>query len=190
MCFNFISGFSEKVKIKQGDRILINGSSGGVGVFAVQIAKSIGAEVVAIAGEKNKQLVLSLGADYFYDYKLTSISDIEGKFDFIYDVASNLSYEQTKFLLNKKGVFITNTPYPIAALIPWLRNNKKIKKKTFAWVKPSGQDLSEISRMVSLNQISPVIDTVYSLEKIQEAHKHIEKGGVSGKLVVKINEYN
>ncbi|WP_375580083.1 NADP-dependent oxidoreductase [Marivirga tractuosa] len=176
----------KKVKIKKDDRILINGSSGGVGVFAVQIAKSIGAEVTAVASKQNKQLMLDLGVDHFFNYKQKSIYDIEEKFDVIYDIASNLTYSKSKPLLNKKGVFISNTPSPIAALIPCLRKRKKVKNKTFAWVSPHGKDLSVISKMISTNQIRPLIDTIYFLDQIRNAHEHIEKGGVSGKLVVKI----
>ncbi len=177
-----------KVKIKEGNRILINGSSGGVGIFAIQIAKALGAKTIGIAGERNRNLMFDLGVDEFYDYKKTSIEEIEGKFDIIYDVISNSSYKKTKHLLKTKGVFITNIPSPLAAILPWLRTRKKIKKKTFAWVTPNSNDLSEISKMISSNQIRTVVDTIYTLDEIRIAHEHYEKRSVSGKLVIKINE--
>jgi NADPH:quinone reductase-like Zn-dependent oxidoreductase len=179
-----------KVKIKKGNRILINGSSGGVGIFAVQIAKAYGAEITAIAGERNRKLMLDLGVDYFFDYRNSPISKTEGKFDIIYDVVSNSNYKESKHLLNDKGIFITNVPSPIAALFPWLRTKKKIKKKTFAWVTPNSDDLSEISKMISSKQIKAVIDSIYTLDEIGIAHRHYEKGNISGKIVVEINEPN
>lgn len=177
----------KKVKIKKGSQILINGASGGVGVFAVQIAKSIGAEVTAIASERNKKFMQKLGADYFIDYKSKTISDIEGKFDVLYDIAANMKYDKVKHLLSENGVFITNTPSPIAAILPCLRNKKNIRSKTFAWVAPSGNDLLKISELIREGHIKPHIDTIYHFDQIKEAHKRIERGGVAGKLIVKIN---
>lgn len=178
----------KKLKIKKGDSVLINGASGGVGVFAVQIAKAYGATVTAIAGERNKELLFELGADTFYDYKKTAMSDIDQTFDIVYDVVANASYKETKHLLTPNGVYISNIPSPIAAIIPWLRNTKKAKKKTFAWVMPNSSDLAVIATMIDEGKIKIVVDSVYSLENISAAHHHSETKSVTGKIVVKVSD--
>lgn len=178
----------KKLKINENDHVLINGASGGVGVFSVQIAKAFGAKVTAIAAERNKDLLFELGADYFYNYEKTSILDLDSKFDIIYDVVANSSYKQTKHLLTSTGIYMSNIPNPIAAIIPWLRTSNKFKKKTFAWVTPSGKDLSEISKLIELGEVKAVIDKIYSLEEIKEAHEQSEKGKVTGKISVKISD--
>ena len=177
----------KKLKIKEGDNILINGASGGVGVLAVQISKAVGANITAIAAERNKELLLDLGADYFYDYKKTLIIDLDKKFDIIYDVVANSSYKKTKHLLSKDGIYLSNIPNPIAAIIPCLRTSKRIKKKTFAWVTPNGKDLFEISKMIELGEIKAVIDKIYPLNEIKEAHEKSEKGKVTGKISIRIS---
>jgi NADPH:quinone reductase-like Zn-dependent oxidoreductase len=180
----------KKLKIKKDDKILINGASGGVGVIAVQISKALGAKVTAIAAGRNKELLFELGADYFYDYQKTSIIEIDKKFDIIYDVVANSSYKETKHLLSNTGVYLSNIPNPIAAIIPCLRNSKRIKKKTFAWVSPSGADLSKISQMIESEEVKAVIDKIYPLNEIKKAHEHSERGKVTGKISIRISDEN
>lgn len=189
-CLTAYQALVYKARIKSGDTVLINGASGGVGVYAVQIAKAFGANITAICSSRNREFIKSLGADTAIDYKEKGITQLSDKFDIIYDIVANTSYTQCKHILNKKGVFISNiaslTSIITTYLFPLLGVFGFGKRSTFAWVKPSGKDLSLISQMVNDGQIRPIIDQIYSLNEIRQAHEYSETGRVKGKLVIKI----
>ncbi len=180
-----------KAKIKKGDKVLINGASGGVGIFATQIAKAAGGKVTAICSKRNQELVCSLGADATFDYKKQNITELIEKFNIIYDVAVNLSFSKCRKILAKNGVFISNLANPLNILSNTLYPAFKFmgfkKKNTFAWVKSSGEDLKTITKMIENGELRTVIDRIYSMDEIQEAHIYSQSGRVRGKIVIDIN---
>ena len=185
-CLTVYQVLIHKVNIKKGDRILINGASGGVGIFAIQIAKALGAIVTAVCSTKNIELIRRIGADYVVDYTKNDFLQLNEKFDIVYDVVVGTTYKKCKNILNNNGIFISNIANPLVFLFPFLRNIKIFRKRTFAWVEPSGKDLQKITEMVNKGHIKPVIDKVFSIEEIRNAHLYSENGRVVGKLVVKI----
>jgi len=185
-CLTVYQVLVHKVCIKKGDKILINGASGGTGIYAIQIAKALGAIVTAVCSTKNIELIRKLGADYVVDYTKIDFLQLNEKFDFVYDVILGTTYGKCKKLLNNNGIFISNIANPFVILFPFLKNFKLNKNRTYAWVEPSGKDLQKITEMIKTGHIKPVIDKVFSIEDIHKAHEYSETGRVVGKLIVKI----
>lgn len=177
-----------KAGIKPGDEVLINGASGGTGIFAVQIAKAWGGIVTAVCSAGNHELVAGLGADRLIDYRRHPITKFGDKFDIIYDAAAAASSAQCRKLLKAQGVFLSNLPnacgmlakmtFPLACFLGFR------KKQDFAWVKPSGEDLEVIRQMIDAGKLRTLIDRTYKPEAIREAHDYSQSGRVRGKLVV------
>lgn len=180
-----------KAHIKQGDHVLINGASGGVGIFAIQIAKAFGAQVTARCSKQNHQLVLQLGADKVMDYQSQAIGDIHETFDIIYDIAVTTRFTDCRKILSKNGVFISNivnlSSLMFGLLKPLLRGIGILQHNYFAWVKPSGEDLQFIAQLITNQQLRTVIQHTYAMEDIQAAHDVSQTGRVSGKLVINID---
>ncbi len=181
----------DKGNVKKGDRVLINGASGGVGMFATQFVKAAGGIVTAVCSETNREMAAGLGADVIVDYKEQKITDLKEKFDVIYDVAVTTSFSQCRKNLTKTGVFISNLANPFNilsnAFYPILSIMGFKKKNTFAWVKSSGEDLKTISRMIENGELHTVIDRTYEMEEIGKAHTYSQSGRVKGKIIVNIN---
>jgi 2-desacetyl-2-hydroxyethyl bacteriochlorophyllide A dehydrogenase len=179
-----------KAKIKSGDKVLINGASGGVGIFATQLAKLAGANVTAVCSEANTDMVTSLGADIIINYKSQKVTELDGNFDIIYDIAGSITFSECKKRLTSTGVFISNLAslanmlssvlYPITSALGFK------KKNTFAWVKSSGKDLTTISKLINNGQLTTVIDGTYKMEEIKEAHFYSQSGRIKGKIVLDI----
>jgi NADPH:quinone reductase-like Zn-dependent oxidoreductase len=180
----------QKAHIQPGQSILINGASGGVGIFAVQMAKKLGAAVTAVCSEANAGLVTNLGAGRVVDYRKFAVTELKQPFDIVYDVVAATSFAQCKHLLKKGGVFVTNIPsfgvMLSAATFPLRRFFGARKKQVAAWVRPVGKDLAEISALIAAGKLRTVIDTVYPLEEIRKAHAYSQSGRVKGKLVLKV----
>ena len=181
-----------KAGIKPGDEVLINGASGGTGIFAVQIAKALGGTVTAVCSAGNHEMVAGLGADRVVDYRAHPVSDLEETFDIIYDAAAVTSYSQCRARLKTSGVFISNLPDPLGMLAkfshPLTRFWGAGKRRDFAWVKSSGEDLEAIRQMIDAGKLRTVLDRTYRTETIRAAHDYSRSGRVRGKLVVEFTD--
>ena len=181
-----------KIGMKSGEKVLINGASGGVGSFAVQFAKQLDCSVTAVCSERNQVIVASLGADQIVNYKEQPITNLQETYDVIYDVAATTSFVQCQHLLSQTGIFISNANLtnPLNMLTAWLFRALRfvgIQQRTdFAWVKPSGNDLETIAQMIDSGLLRTVIDRVYMLEEVRLAHEYSESGRVQGKIVMNI----
>ena len=189
-CLTAYQALLRKACLGSNDRILINGASGGVGTFAVQLAKEWGANVTAVCSGKNFELVAGLGADHVFDYKKTDIREINDQYNCIYDVAVTTSYSQCRHLLVDTGVFISNIASVQNILSSWFHPALRLfgmqRQNTFAFVHPSGKDLTAITKMIEMEKIKPIIDRMFTLDEIQEAHHYVESGKTKGKVVIKI----
>jgi NADPH:quinone reductase-like Zn-dependent oxidoreductase len=173
--------------LQSGQHLLINGSSGGVGHQAVQIAKILGAEVTAVCSSKNIDFVKSLGADHTIDYGKENVLNQSQKYDHIFDVSSNLPAGKAKKILNDGGVLVQTLPNAYSILLAPFANmfsSKKVKRVT---VKPSSADLQKIAEMVDTRALKVVIQKLYQMEEIAAAHEASEEGHTVGKLVVEIS---
>lgn len=181
-----LQGLRDKGKIQSGQEVLINGASGGVGSFAVQIAKFFAATVTTVCSAKNIELVKSLGADRVIDYSQQDFTKEGIKYDLIFDVVGNRSFWSCQKSLTANGIYVTTQPYPsyigqslLTALIPG-------KKAKVILLKSNAADLAFLKELIEQGKLRPVIQQIYPLAQIAEAHAESERGHVVGKLVVKV----
>ncbi len=172
-------------ELKSGSKVLINGCSGGVGHFGVQIAKALGAEVTGVCSTKNVKLSKELGADKIIDYTKENIAKSIEKYDIFFDAVANQSYGKIKPILNKNGRYVTTLP-SVGVILNSVTGLLSSKKAKMINAKSNPQDLQQITNWIEDGKVKPVIDKVYSLEDIREAHRHSETGRVVGKLVISI----
>lgn len=176
----------EKAKIHKDQKILINGASGSIGTFAVQLAKYFGAEVTGVCSTKNIDLVKSLGADYVIDYTTTDFIKSDKKYDIIFDTVTKSSFRKCKPILNNNGQYIVTV---ISALrlfqSLWTKMVGK-KKVIFAMSINKKESLKFIRNLIEEGKIKSVIDKIYSFEQLPEAHKYVDTGRKRGNVVIKI----
>ncbi|MFT5859682.1 MAG: NADPH:quinone reductase-like Zn-dependent oxidoreductase [Flavobacteriaceae bacterium] len=184
--------FTDKVEIKKGQKVLINGASGSIGTAAIQLAKELGAEVTGVCSRKNKALVRDLGADNVLDYTKNELRDSSEKFDVIFDTVGKLSYLKTKKNLTKSGVFLTPV-LSFSALLNMLfvsRFTKKKLKFSATGIRKKEQrmrDLIIVRDMLASKKLTTIIDRVYPLDYIQDAHRYVDSGRKRGNVVVSMN---
>lgn len=166
-------------------RVLINGASGGVGTFAVQLAKIFGAEVTAVCGARNAGLVRELGAAGVIDYDEEDFASGGETYDVIFDVVANRSYRVCKKVLRPGGVYVTTEPGPrqYASQVLTIPDDRKAR---VVLAKPSGEELSMLGTLLDAGRLRVVLDRVYPLKEAAEAHAHGEAGHESGKTVLSI----
>ncbi|HEX2993432.1 MAG TPA: NAD(P)-dependent alcohol dehydrogenase [Anaerolineales bacterium] len=183
----------QRIGVKSGAKVLINGASGGVGSFAVQFAKNLGCFVTAVCSENKRAVAVSSGADQIINYKEHPITGLQATYDVIYDVAMTTSFAQCRHLLSQTGIFVSNANLtnPLNMLTTWFFRGLRfvgVQQRTeFAWVKPSGGDLEAIAQMIDKGFLRTAIDRVYALEDIRLAHEYSESGRVQGKIVIDID---
>jgi NADPH:quinone reductase-like Zn-dependent oxidoreductase len=175
-------------KVKTGDKVLVNGATGGIGSAAVQILKHFGADVTAVANTKNIDLVKSLGADRVIDYQKEDFTKIDEKFSFIFDAVGKSSFGKCKPLLTKKGIYISTELGKggqnifLALFTPLFRG----RKLRFPIPLAKKEDIVFLGELAESGAFKPVIDRVYSLDEIVEAYRYAETGEKTGNLILKI----
>ena len=172
--------------IQKGQRVLINGASGGVGVFAVQIAKYFGAEVTGVCSTKNIELVKSLGADRVIDYTKVDFTKEEEVYDIIFDAVGKSSFSKCKKLLREDGIYLSTVPsFRLLAQMLW---TSKVGKKKAKFGIASGPDnLYFLKDLIESNELRVVIDRTYPLEQIAEAHAYAEEGHKIGSVAISVH---
>ncbi len=180
----------EKANIQSGEKVLINGASGSIGTFAVQIAKYFGAEVTGVCSSANVELVKSLGADKVIDYTQEDFTRNGEKYDIIFDTVGKSSFSHCKDSLNKNGRYLVT----VMGLTPILQTlwTRVIgsKKVIFAMSVEKTESLIFIKELIEAGKLKPVIDRQYPLEQIAEAHRHVEKGHKKGNVVITVGNNN
>ena len=185
-----LQGVRDYGKVQHGQRVLINGASGGVGTFAVQIAKSFGATVTGVCSTRNLEMVKSIGADQVIDYAQEDFAQHEQGFDLIIDNVGNRSVSDYSRALRTKGNCVI-IGYTSPALLfqhmllgPLWQGGKKIGLMGTA--KPNKKDLIFIKELVESGKVRPVIDKCYPLRETAEAIRYLEKGHARGKVTITI----
>ena len=170
---------------------LINGASGGVGTFAVAIAKALGAvQVTGVCGPNNVDLVRRLGADSVIDYTRTDFTRLPDRFDVILDAVAMSSFGACRRLLRPRGTYVTTLPMPRALLwgaaLPFTRPFGYAKRSSIVVARAHGADLELLGRMADAGQLRPVIDRVLPLEEVKAAHDFSETERARGKIVLRV----
>ena len=176
----------DQANIQKGQKVLINGASGAVGAYAVQLAKYYGAEVTGVCSTANVDLVKSLGADKVIDYTRQDFSKDRDSYDIIFDAIGKSSFKKCKNSLKAKGVYLSTVP-ALATMLQMLWTSKFSDKKvkfTTAGLKQNKANLMFLKDLVEAGRIKPVIDRRYPLEKIADAHRYVETGRKKGNVII------
>ncbi|HUV43381.1 MAG TPA: NAD(P)-dependent alcohol dehydrogenase [Dehalococcoidales bacterium] len=174
--------------IQSGQKVLINGASGGVGTFAIQLAKHFGTEVTGVCSTTNLELVQSLGADKVIDYTKEDFTSSGQTYDIIFDAVGKRSFSQCKGSLNQKGIYL-NTVATVPLLLQMLWTSKIGSKKAIFTLPPfSTEHLDFLTGVIEAGKMRTVIDRRYPLEQTAEAHRYAEKGHAKGKVVITIRD--
>jgi len=182
--FMALQGLRDKGNIKPGQRVLINGASGGVGTFAVQIAKSFGAEVTGVCSTRNLELVKSIGADEVIDYTKEDFTKTGESYDLIFDIVAKSSFSKCKSSLKPEGIFVT-TKYGLRPILRKFWTSMTSSKKMIPYLgKLNMEDVIFVRDLIEAGKVKSVIDRVYPLSEAAEAHKYMEKGHARGKVII------
>jgi NADPH:quinone reductase-like Zn-dependent oxidoreductase len=171
---------------------LINGASGGVGTFAVQIAKAFAAEVTGVCSTRNVELVRSIGADHVIDYTQEDFTQGEQRYDLILDNVANRSFSDLRHALTPQGIIIPNSGhggmgyvFKAFLLSPFMRQQGRMFLAS-----PNNKDLVVLKELIEGGKVTPVIDRTYPLSDTPEAFRYLEEGHARGKVVITVKHNN
>jgi NADPH:quinone reductase-like Zn-dependent oxidoreductase len=189
--FTALQGLRDKGQIQPGQKVLINGAAGGVGTFAVQIAKSFGADVTGVCSTRNVAMVRSIGADRVIDYTQEDFTKSEQRYDLIFDSVGNYSLFALRRVLNPKGIYVAvggpdgRWIGPLAGLIKTLVLSLFVSQKLVMFLARGGKEALTVMRdLMESGKVTPVIDRRYSLSEVPEAIRYLEQGHARGKVVI------
>jgi NADPH:quinone reductase-like Zn-dependent oxidoreductase len=193
-----LQGLRDKGRIQSGQKVLINGASGGVGTFAVQIAKSYGAEVTAVCSTRNVDLVRSIGADHVIDYTKEDFTKTDQRYDMIYDLVGNHGFSERRKILTPNGICVLAGiggagahPETMGRIVGNFWNaflsNFTRQKFVFYIAKLTKEDFGVLRDLMQSGKVSPVIDRTYKLNQTADAVRYMEEGHARGKVVVTID---
>ena len=194
-----LQGLRDRGHIQSGQKVLINGASGGVGTFAVQIAKSFGTEVTGVCSTRNVDLVQSIGADHVIDYTKEDFTKTDQRYDLIYDLVGNHSFSDRRRILDPNGIcvmagiggagwhegFATRL---LGELNGYLRS-RFVSQKFVAYIAQFNKaDMSVLADLLQTGKMTPVIDKTYKLNETAEALRYLETGHARGKVVISLEK--
>ncbi len=184
-----LQGLRDNGQLKSGQSVLINGASGGVGTFAVQIAKALDAEVTAVCQTNCTDMMCSLGANSIIDYTKEDIQKTNRKYDLILDIAATLSVKTYRRLLKQNGnavvIGFSTFSHMIKVSLASKRDNKKIG--ILIANNKNAADLYELNKLINTKKLTSVIDSVYPLDETAKALQHAETGHPKGKIIIRVS---
>jgi len=191
-----LQGLRDKGHIQPGQKVLINGAAGGVGTFAVQIAKSFGADVTGVCSTRNGDMVRSIGADQVIDYTQQDFTKLGQRYDIIFDCVGNHSLSACRRVLNPNGICVlVGAPHKV-----WIVLTRALKalvlsrfvSQNFVMfiARRSKEDLTILQKLMEAGKVTPVIDRRYSLNEVPEAIRYLEEGHARGKVVITVEHNN
>lgn len=181
-----LQGLRDAGKVQAGQSVLINGASGGVGTFAVQIAKFLGAEVTGVCSTRNVELVRSLGADHVIDYTQEDFTQGGPRYDLILDNVGNRSFSDCRRALAPRGTLLPNTGHAgMGYVLMAFARSAFVRQQGRLFVeKPNAQDLLVLKELIEAGKVTPVIDKTYRLDESPKALAYVGEGHARGKVVV------
>lgn len=188
-----LQGLRDKGALQAGERVLVNGAGGGVGSFAVQIAKALGANVTAVTRAKNVEMARSIGADEVIDYAREDFTRGPGRYDLIFDIGGNLRLSRMRRALTPTGRIVMVAPQPgqwvgpIARIVGAAITTRLGSRPASAYLADVRRDdLITLKELIEAGQLRPVIDRTIRFEEIPEGIRYVESGGAGGKVVVTV----
>ena len=194
-----LQGLRDKGKIQPGQKVLINGAAGGVGTFAVQIAKAFGAEVTGVCSTRNVELVRSIGADHVIDYSREDFTKSGQHYDVIFDLVANHSFRARRRVLKPQGIYVGagilglggSMVRLVGHQITELVLSRFVSQKFVTFMAKINQaDLAILGELMEAGKVTPVIDRCYSLSEAPEAIRYLEQGHARGKVVITLAQDN
>ena len=176
----------EKANLQQGQKVLINGASGSIGTFAVQLAKYFGAEVTGVCSTKNIELVKLLGADHVIDYTKTDFTKTGEQYDIIFDTVSKSSFSKCKNSLAYGGKYIVTVMTLKRLVLSVVTKLCKRRKLIYAMSVNKAESLKFIKSLIEEGNLQTIIDKSYKLHEIPQAHAYVEEGHKRGNVVVEV----
>ena len=188
-----LQGLHEKGDLKSGQKVLINGASGGVGTFAVQLAKAFGAEVTGVCSSRNVDLVRSIGADHVIDYTREDLTRGDRRYDLMLDVAGTRSWSECRRVLKPQATlvlvggpttnrFIGSSGHMVRLLVAGLGSSRKV---VFLLARITRPALELLGNLLEAGQVQPIIDRRYELNEIPDALRYLGEGHARGKIVIR-----
>src|SRR5438874_11395473 len=193
-----LQGLRDKGKIKPGQKVLVNGASGGVGTFAVQIAKSFGTEVTGVCSTRNLEMVRSIGADHVIDYTKDDFTKTDQRYDLIFDLVGNHSFSERRRILNPNGICVmagiggagwhdgigTRLLGELNAYVA----SRFVSQKFISYISQfNKKDMMVLADLMQSGKVTPVIDRTYKLSEVATALRYLEQGHARGKVVVTLD---
>ena len=176
--------------VSQGAKVLVHGGAGGVGHFAVQIAKALGAMTTATCGPANIDFVRSLGADFVIDYSRQNILDGRDRYDVIFDAVGKSSFSACRHALAPGGTYVTTLPSPDLFFWGPVQRVAKLfgqaKQARLIMVRPTREDLACLGGLADKGKLKPTVSLTFPLERASEAHQASQAGHARGKIVLDI----
>jgi len=190
-----LQGLRDEGRIQAGQKVLINGASGGVGTFAVQIAKSFGAEVTGVCSTRNVDLVKSIGADHVIDYTRQDFTRTDQPYDMIYDLVGNHSFSERRQILTPNGICVLagiggagfhpeSGGRILGNFKDAFQSNFTSQKFVFYIAKLTKDDLNVLRDLMQSGKVAPVIDRTYKISETQDAVRYLEEGHAHGKVAI------
>ncbi|MDJ0343474.1 NAD(P)-dependent alcohol dehydrogenase [Streptomyces sp. H10-C2] len=192
--FTALQGLRDQGRVQAGQQVLIIGAAGGVGTFAVQLAKAFGAEVTGVCSTTKTDLVRSIGADHVIDYTRADFASTPSRYDLILDIAGNRSLSHLRRALTAKGTLVImggeeggrwfgGVDRQLRALLlsPFVRQNLRV-----LLARPRQEDLQSLAELIEAGKVTPVLDRTYSLGEVPDALQYLEKGHARGKIVITV----
>jgi len=186
--FAALHGLRDAGRVQPGQKVLINGASGGVGTFAVQIAKSFGAEVTGVCSTKNVNMIRSIGADHVIDYTQEDFTQSGQSYDLILDNVANRSFSDCRRALTPRGTLIPNSGHAGMGYIvkAFVRSAFVLQQGRPFISTPNTEDLVVLKELIETGKVTPVIDRTYRLSETPEALGYVGEGHARGKVVITI----
>ncbi|NQX66179.1 NAD(P)-dependent alcohol dehydrogenase [Paenibacillus alba] len=189
-----LQGLRHKGQIQPKQKVLINGAGGGVGTFAVQMAKSCGAEVTGVDSTKKLEMLKSLGADHVIDYTKDDYTQNRQRYDLILDVAGNRSIFDNKRALNRSGTYVMvggslARIFQVMLLGPWISRTGN-KKMGILVHRPNNNDQQYMMELFEAGKVAPVLDRRYPLSQVDDAVRYFADGQHKGKIIVYVEHTN
>jgi NADPH:quinone reductase-like Zn-dependent oxidoreductase len=192
-----LQGLRDRGKIQPGQKVLINGASGGVGTFAVQIAKSFGAEVTGVCSTRNVDLVRSIGADHVIDYTKEDFTKGAQRYDLIYDLVGNHSFSERRRTLRPNGICVMaglggagwhdGMGMRLAGELNAYVRSRFVREKFVAYIAAFNKaDMTILADLMQSGKMTPVIDRTYKLSDVPAALQYLEQGHARGKVVITV----
>ncbi len=179
-----LQSLRDKANIQPSQSVLINGASGGVGIFAVQIAKALGAEVTGVCSSKNLDFVKSLGADSLIDYTTHDFTKNQVQYDIVFDAVGKQTFDNSKKVLKPNGIYITTLPNLQNIVAIALTSLFGTQKAKFILAQPNTADLLYLNELIEADKLRVVIDCTYPLQELAAAHIYSESERAKGKIAI------